>query len=307
MVPYERTVTRRNFAFVLALCALCSGAALGRAAQPAHGTPSVTLGSGLYQSRTTIPVTVDGQRAACVLDTGSSAILVSPQLARAAGLAGGAGTFEQAPDGQTYVDRETQIPRFGIAKYTLRGLPALISGTLRGDNALCGYDFFTRFPTLIDRAHRAVTLFPATGRLARMHCLHVALGPRVPLATVEINGTWIGDIVLDSGMVGGSALWNGVQSQLRRPLTTTQSAAIPAMRDGFQCGASAAVRFASATPANVMPVCTIAQRPDGYNGIVETNLPSISAMAVDYPHRRVCFEVAGISTAWSRFDDLRQP
>ena len=69
-----------------------------------------------------------------------------------------------------------------------------------------------------------------------------------------------------------------------------------------------------------MPICTEPQRPDGYNGIIETNLPTVHAMAVDYPHRRICFDVGGFSTAmspgsarvptgsaWSRFNYLRPP
>jgi hypothetical protein len=69
-----------------------------------------------------------------------------------------------------------------------------------------------------------------------------------------------------------------------------------------------------------MPICTEAQRPDGYNGIIETNLSSVHAMAVDYPHHRICFDVAASSQtwpvaksagvtsgAWSRFESLRPP
>jgi hypothetical protein len=69
-----------------------------------------------------------------------------------------------------------------------------------------------------------------------------------------------------------------------------------------------------------MPICTEPQRPDGYNGIIETDLPSIHAMAVDYPHRRICFDMGGYSAAlapsvaapsargaWSRFNYLRPP
>ena len=74
-------------------------------------------------------------------------------LAQAARLPGRAGTFEVAPDGRTYVDRQTEIASFGVAGYALRNVPALISSNLTGYSALCGYDFFTHFPTLIDRAH----------------------------------------------------------------------------------------------------------------------------------------------------------
>ncbi len=59
---------------------------------------------------------------------------------------------------------------------------------------------------------------PTSSRLARMHCLSVDLSPHVPLATVEINDTWVSHIVLDSGMAGGGALWDAVRPQLRRAL-----------------------------------------------------------------------------------------
>ncbi len=309
-------------ALVFGLCLGAGAVAIAAQTHRAFAAASVTLASGLNETRATIPVTVDGQRASCVLDTGTSAILVSPSLAEAARLAARAGSFEVAPDGRTYVDRQTEIPRFGVAGYALHNVPALISSNLTGNNALCGYDFFTRFPTLIDRDRNQVTLFPASSRLARMHCLSVDLSPRVPLATVEINDTWVSHIVLDSGMAGGGALWDAVRPQLRHALVAnTDYETMPsAISQGFACGAIASVRYAAGTPESPMPVCTEPQRPDGYNGIIETNLPTVHAMAVDYPHRRICFDVGGYSevaspavpaatgrSAWSRFNYLRPP
>ncbi len=307
----------------LVLLLSLGGAAIAIAGQTHRAAASgpVTLASGDNATRATIPIAINGTRASCVLDTGTSAILVSPSLAQAARLSSRAGTFEVAPDGRTYVDRQTDIPSFAVAGYTLRDLPGLISSNLSGYNALCGYDFFAHFPTLIDRDRHQVTLYPQPSRLAHMHCVGVDLSPRVPLATVEINDTWLKHIVLDSGMAGGGALWDGVRSDLRRPLVTNaQYETMPAgIRAGFACGAVASVRYASGSPASSMPICTEPQRPDGYNGIIETNVPSVHAMAVDYPHRRICFdvtpdaEVAGPALtppargAWARFNDLRPP
>ncbi len=309
-------------ALVLGLCLGAGTVAIASQTHRAYAAASVTLASGLNQTRATIPVTVEGQRASCVLDTGTSAILVSPWLAQAARLAARAGTFEVAPDGRTYVDRQTEISRFGVAGYTLHNVPALISSNLTGYSALCGYDFFAHFPTLIDRDRRQVTLFPDASRLAHMHCLPVDLSPHVPLATVEINDTWVSHIVLDSGMAGGGALWDGVRPQLRRPLVANSDyETMPsAIREGFACGGVASVRYVAGAPESPMPICTEPQRPDGYNGIIETNPPTVHAMAVDYPHRRICFDVNGYSeiaspaapaaagqSAWSRFNYLRPP
>jgi hypothetical protein len=295
---------------------------VGRNALPARASASVVLASGFSETRTTIPVTVQGVRTSCVLDTGSSAMLVSPQLARQAGLTSEGGTFEVAPDGHTYADRQTKIARFAVAEYVMRDVPALISSNLGGSSALCGYDFFTRFPSLIDREHREVTLFPSPAKIAHLHCVPVNLEPRVPLATVEINGTWLEDVVLDSGMAGGGALWDGVRSHLRQPLVSNANYFTnrSAINEGFACGASAMVRYAAEAPETEMPICTEPRRPDGYNGIVETNLASVHAMAVDYPHHRICFDVANVavagaesmpatprSSAWSRFNSLRPP
>lgn len=324
MIRYARPAMRAPAlrALVLALCLGGGIAAIAGDAQRAAAAASVTLTSGSNGTRTTIPVSIDGQRASCVLDTGTSAILVSPSLAQAARLAASAGTFELAPDGRTYVDRQTHIPHLAVAGYSLNDVPALISSNLTGASALCGYDFFARFPTLIDRDHRAVTLFPASSRLAHLHCITVDLTPHVPLATVEINDTWVSQIVLDSGMAGGGALWDGLRSQLRRPLVADADyETMPAgVSQGFACGAVASVRYAAGAPPSSMPICTEPQRPDGYNGIIETNLPSVHAMAVDYPHRRICFNIGGYALvgtpayspvwshgAWSRFNALRPP
>ncbi|HEY6450884.1 MAG TPA: retropepsin-like aspartic protease, partial [Candidatus Cybelea sp.] len=270
-----RATARR--ALVFGLCLGLGAVAIAAQTHRALAAASVTLASGLNETRATIPVTVDGLRATCVLDTGTSAILVSPSLAEAARLDARAGSFEVAPDGKTYVDRQTEIPRFGVAGYALHNVPALISSNLTGNNALCGYDFFTRFPTLIDRDRNQVTLFPASSRLARMHCLSIDLSPHVPLATVEINDTWVSHIVLDSGMAGGGALWDAVRPQLRRALVANADyETMPsAIREGFACGAIASVRYAAGTPQSPMPICTEPQRPDGYNGIIETNLPTV--------------------------------
>jgi gag-polyprotein putative aspartyl protease len=315
----------RSIALRVLVLSLCLGAGITAVAGNAHRASAaapVTLASGSNATRATIPITIAGQRASCVLDTGTSAIIVSPWLAEAARLAARAGTFEVAPDGRTYVDRQTEIPRFGVAGYALHNVPALISSNLTGYSALCGYDFFAHFPTLIDRERRVVTLFPPSSRLTRMHCAQVDLSPHVPLATIEINDTWLSHIVLDSGMAGGGALWEGVQPELRRPLVANaEYETMPsAVREGFACGAVASVRYAAGAPQSSMPICTEPQRPDGYNGIIETNLSTVHAMAVDYPHRRICFDVSPYSevaspglpggaglNAWSRFNYLRPP
>jgi hypothetical protein len=303
--------------------ALASGlVAFAAVAHRAAASASVIIASGSNSTRTTIPVTIDGERASCVLDTGTSAIIVSPQLAEAARLASRAGTFEVAPDGRTYVDRQTQITHFTVAGYALHDVPALISPNVSGSSALCGYDFFMRFPTLIDRDRRQVTLFPSPSKLKPLHCIAVDLTPRVPLATIEINDTWVSHIVLDSGMAGGGALWDGVRDQLSHPLVANADyETMPAaVQQGLACGAVASIRYAAGSGLTSMPICTEPQRPDGYNGIIETNLPSVHAMAVDYAHRRICFNVNGYSTvaspvtpktpwhdAWSRFNYYRPP
>jgi hypothetical protein len=305
------------------MSSLCLAAAVAvtggahRALAAAEGP--VTIASRLNQTRPAIPVSINGARFACVLDTGTSAIIVSPWVAQTTRLPLRSSTYELSPDGHTYSDRHTTIARFAVGGYTERNVSALVSSNLTGADALCGYDFFARFPTLIDRDRQNVTLFPTASALHRLHCLLVDLSPRVPLATVQINGTWVDHIVLDSGMVGGGALWDGVRDRLREPLIASSEYETDpsAVREGLACGTSANVRFVNNGPGSSMPICTEPERPDGYNGILETYLPTIHAMAVDYPHRRICFdtngspEFASIPTtgfardAWGRFNDLR--
>lgn len=246
-------------------------------------------------------MTIDGQRVSCVLDTGTSAVLVSPYTARVAHLVGRAGTFELAPDGRTYVDRETTIPHLNVADISVRNVHALISSNLYGTQALCGYDFFVRFPTLVDRVHSTVTLFPSPHKTARMHCLVVDIHAKVPLATIEINDTWLSDIVLDSGMAGGGALWSGVLDRLQPPPFESDGYGAPAAMSGsFRCGSSVFVRFAANTASSDMPLCAADAHPDGYNGIVETNLPNVRAMFVNYAQHRVCFDLVPALDPWSR-------
>ena len=295
-----KNVGRLIASFLFLLCgttAIATGAAA-----------PVTLSAGWLQTRTTIPVAINGQRVSCVLDTGTSSVLVSPYTARAARLTGRAGTFELAPDGRTYVDRETTIARLSVGDISVRDVHALISSNLYGTQALCGYDFFVRFPTLIDRMHSRVTLFPSPHRTARMRCLVVDLRPHVPLATIEINDTWMSGIVLDSGMAGGGALWNGMLDRLQPPPFASDGYGVPAtMRGNFHCGSSVFVRFAANTASSDMPLCTADSHPDGYNGIIETNLPNVHEMFVDYAGHRICFDLPNAIDPWSRYNQDRRP
>lgn len=289
-------------AWYLLVLLCCSTTISARSAAP------VTLSAGWLQTRTTIPVSIAGQRVSCVLDTGTSAVLVSPYIARAARLIGRAGTFELAPDGSTHVDRETIIPLLNVADRSVRNVHALISSNLYGTQALCGYDFFMRFPTLIDRVHSSVTLFPSPRKTAHMHCLLVDLRAKVPLATIQINDTWLGGIVLDSGMAGGGALWSGVLDRLHQPPFGSDGyAGPPAMRGDFRCGSSVFVRFAAGTASSDMPLCSAEARPDGYNGIVETNLPNVHQMFVNYSQHRICFDLPAAIDPWSRYNQYRRP
>jgi hypothetical protein len=247
----------------------------------AYAHVPITLASGLDMSRATIPIDLDGRRYACVLDTGTSTMLVSRSVAQSVGLASEAPVDELAPDGARSVDQHTHLAEFGVAGFTMRNLPALISSKLAGDVVLCGYDFFAQVPTLIDRDRQLVTLFPALATLDRMHCLPIDLRPRVPIARLQINGTWIDNIVLDSGMVGGGAVWSGALNGLPQ--------ASPRM--ALACGYRATVGFFDGSTPSSMPLCAAMQPPDGYNGIVETNLPNVHALAVDYPNRRMCFSI----------------
>ncbi len=267
-----------NAALLVLLLGITSPA-LGRAAASAHAP--VILASGLDRSRATIPVDVNGRRYACVLDTGTSAILVSQSLAQSVGLNAEAPVDEIAPDGLRYADTNTHLARLDVAGFAIRDLPALISSKLRGNTMLCGYDFFAQIPTLIDRDRQEVTLFPTVATLDRMRCLAVDLAARVPIARLLVDGAWVNDVVLDSGMVGGGAIWNGAVSMLPPAPSGT----------GLACGYSVTIGLFDGLPLSQIPLCTSSQRPDGHNGIVETNLPYVHALAVDYPNRRLCFSV----------------
>lgn len=246
-------------------------------------------------------------------------MLVSRAVAAAVGLTPEAPVDEVSPDGLHYADRHTHLESLAIAGYTMHDVPALISSKLSGSTVLCGYDFFTHVPTLIDRDRQTVTLFPATATLDRMRCVAVDLTPHVPVATLQVNGVWVDHVVLDSGMVGGGAIWNGVADRFPQPLPVAAGyrSDPQGTRNGLICGLTATIAFFDGAPGNVIPVCASPQRPDGYNGIIETNLPTVHQLAIDYPNRRVCFSTGPPSLlttspaldrgAWSRYNQQRPP
>jgi hypothetical protein len=242
------------------------------------GAAPIVIGSGQDATRATIPVYVDGHAERCVLDTGASVVLVSESVARDAGLSFGAPLEEIAPDGRRYADYETTIGSLMAGDLTLHDLPARISSNLPSSVMLCGFDFLTRVPTLIDRDHNVVTLFPDRKQVDRMHCTQVDLTPRVPLASIAVNGTRVDQVVVDSGMSGGGVLWSGAGSTL-----------IPSQY-GMRCGQTASIALYDGAPADALQLCTSPSRPDGYNGIVQATLPSVHQFAIDYPNRRLCFQ-----------------
>jgi hypothetical protein len=262
----------------------------GPALAPAVPAP-IAIPSGLDVTRATIAVRIDGRPYTCVLDTGTSTMLVSASVAQDAGLTPEAPVDELAPDGLRYADRHTHLPRFDVAGFTMRDVPALISSKLAGNTVLCGYDFFARIPTLIDRDRAVVTLFPLAAAFDRMRCVPVELTAHVPVATLAFNGARVDDVVLDSGMVGGGAIWNGVADRLPQALTPAVGyRADPRdLHDGLRCGQVATVELFSGAPYNPIALCASTQRPDGYNAIIETNVPTVHQLAIDYPNRRVCF------------------
>lgn len=240
-------------------------------------TAPVVIGSGLDSTRATIPVQIDGRVERCVLDTGASVMLVSEDTARDTGLQFGAPLEEVAPDGRRYADYQTTITDFTAGSYTVHGLPARISSNLPSNVMLCGYDFLSRVPILIDRDSNQVTLFPSTDTVNRMHCEPIDLTPRVPVGSIDVNGTKIANVVLDSGMTGGGVLWAGAGSNLMPP------------QYGMACGQNAGIALYDGGPVAQLQLCTSTQRPDGYNGVLPTTLATVHQIAIDYPNRRICF------------------
>lgn len=301
----------------MAFSVFAFGAAFFGAAAAARAAQGpVTMQSQLDETRAMIPVAINGATFNCVLDTGTSSMALSRAAAMEAGLSAEHAVEEVAPDGMRYNDATARIDRLSAGGYAVHNLSALISSKLTGRKVLCGYDFFAHIPVLIDRDRQLVTLFPAIATMDRMRCLTIALGPRVPLATISINGASVENMVLDSGMVGGGALWSGVAQTL--PAAQTPAAYPAAYQNGMQCGQSAAIAFVNGAIASQTPMCTSSSQPDGYNGIVETNLPTVHQIAVDYPNKRMCFTADGAAPiaaspanldrgAWSRYDSQHPP
>jgi hypothetical protein len=56
-----------------------------------------------------------------------------------------------------------------------------------------------------------------------------------------------------------------------------------------------------------MALCSADSHPDGYNGIIETNLPNVHQMFVDYAQHRICFDLPNAIDPWSRYNQDRRP
>ena len=275
-----------GFRHVILVCALALGTGGTALAQNAP----IVLSAGTDRARTTIPISVNGVQVQCVLDTGASTMLLSQETASIAGLAPENSVDEIAPDGQRYAGHTTRIAQFGVGGMTLPDLPALISSNQSNVQALCGYDFFLHFPTLIDFDRALVTLFPPEYTLNNMRCLRVDLSTHVPVSTVLIDGTPLSNVVLDSGMSGGGILWNGALTKLARPLARQVSSGYDrGQQSNLSCGQSAMAAFFADVPAAFVQLCSSATPPAGYDGMLQTNLSTVHQLGIDYAARRVCF------------------
>jgi hypothetical protein len=235
---------------------------------------------------------VNGVQTQCILDTGASTMLVSRSLAYASGLTPGSSETEISPNGGRYDDNATTIAHFGVASHVVAGLPALISSKLTEAPALCGYDFFSRFPTLIDRDRGVVTVFPSPNDLARLQCVAIDLSSRLPVSTVLVNGTAVPNVVLDSGLAGGGIFWTGALARLPEPPMPEAGVVPQSQQGGLSCGTSALAAFFFDAPAAPIQVCASATRPGGHDGMLQTNLTSVRDIAIDYPNGRMCFGFA---------------
>jgi hypothetical protein len=274
-----------GFRHVILVCALALGSGGTALAQNAP----IVLSAGTDRARTTIPVSINGVQVQCVLDTGASTMLLSQEIASIAGLTPENGIDEIAPDGLRYAGHTARIAQLDVGGVTLRNLPALISSNRSNAQALCGYDFFLHFRTLIDRDRSLVTLFPPDYALNNMRCLRVDLSSRVPVSTVLINGTPLSNVVLDSGMSGGGILWNGALTKLAHPLEPQVGAGYDRGQSNLSCGRSAMAAFFSDLPAAFVELCASPMPPAGYDGMLQTNLSTVHPLGIDYAGRRVCF------------------
>ncbi|HTA40657.1 MAG TPA: retropepsin-like aspartic protease [Candidatus Acidoferrales bacterium] len=274
-----------GFRHVILVCALGLGTGETALAQNAP----IVLSAGTDHARTTIPVSVNGVQVRCVLDTGASTMLLSQDTASMAGVTALRAVDEISPDGMRYTGHAARIARLGVGGITVRDVPALISSNRSNAAALCGYGFFDRFPTLIDRDRSLVTLFPADAALNAMRCLRVDLSTHVPVSTVLINGTPLSNVVLDSGMSGGGILWNGALTKLAHPLTPLVTTRYDPDQSNLSCGRNAMAAFFADLPAAFVQLCTSATPPAGYDGMLQTNLSTVHRLGIDYAARRVCF------------------
>jgi hypothetical protein len=250
----------------------------------------IVLTAGTDRARTTIPVSVNGVQIQCLLDTGASTMRLSQETASIAGLTPGNSVDEIAPDGLRYAGRTSRIAQLDVGGVTLHDLPTLISSNPSNAQALCGYDFFLHFRTLIDRDRSLVTLFPPDYALNNMRCLRVDLSTHVPVSTVLIDGTPLSNVVLDSGMSGGGILWNGALTKLAHPLVPQINAGYErGQQSDLSCGRSAMAAFFPDVPAAFVQLCASALPPAGYDGMLQTNLSTVHQLGIDYAARRICF------------------
>ena len=268
---------------------------LVRGAHPASATASVTIASGSNATRSTIPVTMaTGTRTACSTPGRRRlSFLRGRGRRRGSTLELERSRLRPMVTPTSIVKRRSELSASAVVA-PRRSRPDFVEP--ERPDALCGYDFFTHFPTLIDRDRRLVTLFPSASRVAHLHCVQVDLTPHVPLATIR-----------NQRHVGESRRARLRHGRWRRALGRGALQAPPAARRGCQlrddagCDARRICMWrgrvgAIRTRIAVESACRSAPNPNVLTATTASSrriLRTLHAMAVDYPHHHVCFDVGG--------------
>ena len=244
------------------LCLGCERRGMIAASHRAAAAASVTIGSGWNSTRTTIPVTIVRARElrARHRNVGDYRFAVAGRLGR--GFTAGPEPSRLRP---TDAPTSTVRPRsrtLASAGDSLHDVPALISSNLTG----YGRALRLRLLRAFSDAHRSRPppshALPQPLRVSRAYtACRLISRPAFRSPPFKINDTWLSHIVLDSGMAGGGALWDGVRGELHRPLVANADyETMPsAVRDGFACGALASIRYA---PSSAESACRSAPSPN---------------------------------------------
>jgi len=150
-----------------------------------------------YQNRPMMPISINGVRAECILDTGSAGLVISRGLATRADVRNVGPALISRSAGQASVSYARADLVAGPAE--LRSAVVLTGLPSPGGYSVCGYDFLASFIVEIKTQNAAIGERPSTAPVCRNACVRLDTWSKTAISKMRIGSFSVDRGSIDTG------------------------------------------------------------------------------------------------------------